>query len=310
MPTSTPISDLGLPVRLLTWCRATRKGFAGRHALPRSWRAFFAAGFGNSSAPRGERSATGFLRRSKNSRRNFASVFRLSVRRRAGRVAGGHGISHASLRNRRARERPGAFADCRHGGHFHAAANGRAYSPRASRPCPNLRLEFHGHNDLGMATANTIAALEVRRGCRQRHRQRPRRTRRQRAAGRSGHGARLALEATAAWISRQLSALERFGRARLRAGRLPAEKPVDRQRGVPPRNGHSLRRPAGGPRTYEPFPPEESATRRTEMVVGRHSGTRLLRQKLDTLKLVVPDELLADLLAEIRRVAAQQANAT
>ncbi len=31
------------------------------------------------------------------------------------------------------------------------------------RVVPDLRLEFHGHNDLGMATANTLAALEA--GC-------------------------------------------------------------------------------------------------------------------------------------------------
>ena len=53
---------------------------------------------------------------------------------------------------------------------------------------PKLSLEFHGHNDLGMATANTIAALSFRRGCRERHCQRPRRTCRQRVVGRSRHG--------------------------------------------------------------------------------------------------------------------------
>jgi isopropylmalate/homocitrate/citramalate synthase len=44
------------------------------------------------------------------------------------------------------------------------------------------------------------------------------------------------------------------------------------------------------------------------MVIGRHSGTRVLRHKLDALKLSVPDGRLADLLAEIRRMAAQQKN--
>jgi isopropylmalate/homocitrate/citramalate synthase len=40
--------------------------------------------------------------------------------------------------------------------------------------------------------------------------------------------------------------------------------------------------------------------------MGRHSGARVLKHKLDSLKLSVPGQLLAELLAEIRRAATQQ----
>jgi nitrogenase-stabilizing/protective protein len=52
----------------------------------------------------------------------------------------------------------------------------------------DIGIEMHAHNDLGLATANTLAARARRRHARQHHRQRPGRTRRQRRAGRSGDG--------------------------------------------------------------------------------------------------------------------------
>jgi len=40
------------------------------------------------------------------------------------------------------------------------------------------------------------------------------------------------------------------------------------------------------------------------MVVGRHSGTRLIREKLEQLKIDFPEVLLPALLAAVRRSAA------
>ena len=56
--------------------------------------------------------------------------------------------------------------------------------------------------------------------------------------------------------------------------------------------------------TYEPFAAEEVGHAPTEMVVGRHSGTRLLREKLEQMKFDFPPMLLPALLAAVRRFSA------
>jgi isopropylmalate/homocitrate/citramalate synthase len=56
--------------------------------------------------------------------------------------------------------------------------------------------------------------------------------------------------------------------------------------------------------TYEPFAAGEVGHAPTEMVVGRHSGTRQLREQLKHLNLDFPPALLPALLAAVRRFAA------
>jgi homocitrate synthase NifV len=169
---------------------------------------------------------------------------------------------------------------------------------------PHLSLEFHGHNDLGMATANTIAAL---------------------ASGadaasvtvnglgeRAGNApldevvmaARLTLGKHCGVDPRQLSTL---GDLVVHASGRPLapEKPV---------TGTAIFRHESGIHcggllkdraTYEPFAAEDVGHAPTEMVVGRHSGTRLLRDKLQHIKMDFPPSLLPELLAEVRQFAAR-----
>jgi homocitrate synthase NifV len=56
--------------------------------------------------------------------------------------------------------------------------------------------------------------------------------------------------------------------------------------------------------TYEPFAAEDVGHAPTEMVVGRHSGTRLLREKLEQMRMDFPTLLLPELLAAVRRFSA------
>jgi homocitrate synthase NifV len=58
--------------------------------------------------------------------------------------------------------------------------------------------------------------------------------------------------------------------------------------------------------TYEPFPPEQVGHAPSELVLGHHSGARLLSRKLERLNHRLPAELLPELLAEIRRFAAER----
>ncbi len=168
---------------------------------------------------------------------------------------------------------------------------------------PGLPLEFHGHNDLGMATANTIAALGsgadaasvTVNGLGER-------------AGNAAldevvMAAKLTLRVEPGVDARQLSSLSRL--VALASGRpLAPEKPV---------TGHAIFRHESGihcsgllqsPDTYEPFPAETVGHSPTEMLLGRHSSTRLLREKLERLNIELPPPLLPALLETVQHCAA------
>jgi homocitrate synthase NifV len=173
---------------------------------------------------------------------------------------------------------------------------------------PMLQLDFHGHNDLGMATANTMAAL---------------------LAGadtasvtvnglgeRAGNAAleevAMALRVTAGLDSGLNTALlaslcQLVARA---SGRpLSVDKPVV--------GGGAFRHESGihcsgllqDRRSYEPFGAEEVGVEPPTLVIGRHSGIRTLRHELDRLRLRLPDEFLNVLLEAVRRFAVQQQTA-
>ena len=173
------VADLGLPVRLTTWCRAksldllaaARCRVHGAHfSLPvsdihlRAWKKDRDWVFRTLAALAAEfRGAFPFLSVGAQdaSRADLAFLIEFA-----------HAVREAGLARLRIADTVGILnplQSCELFGALRAAE-------------PELSLEFHGHNDLGMATANTIAALCLRRGCRERHRQRTWRTRRQRVA--------------------------------------------------------------------------------------------------------------------------------
>jgi len=170
---------------------------------------------------------------------------------------------------------------------------------------PELSLEFHGHNDLGMATANTIAAL---------------------ASGadaasvtvnglgeRAGNAsldevvmaARLTLGRDCGVNARQLSTLSDL--VALASGRpLAPEKPIVGAAAFRHESGIHCGGLLSDRASYEAFAAEEVGHAPTEMVVGRHSGTRLLREKLEQLKVEFPPVLLPVLLAAVRQLSASR----
>jgi homocitrate synthase NifV len=167
----------------------------------------------------------------------------------------------------------------------------------------NLSLEFHGHNDLGMATANTIAALTsgadaasvTVNGLGERAGNAP--------LDEVVMAARLTLGMDCGVESRHLAAL---GDLVALASRRPLapEKPVTGAAVFRHESGIHCRGLLANRATYEPFAAEDVGHTPTEMVVGRHSGTRLLRQKLERMKLDFPSLLFPALLAEVRRFSA------
>ncbi len=180
----------------------------------------------------------------------------------------------------------------------------RTQSCQASaRSVPGLPLGFHGHNDLGMATANTLAAL---------------------AAGaesadvtvnglgeRAGNAPleevamalRVCLRRPPGVDTRALSGLSRLV-ARAAGRPLPAGKPVVGQGVFCHESGIHVRGILADRRTYEPFPPEEVGAAPSRIVLGKHSGTAAVRRVLAARGVAVSAGEALELLAAIRARAA------
>ena len=139
-----------------------------------------------------------------------------------------------------------------------------------------MRLEFHGHNDLGMATANSVTAAEAGADAL--------------SVTVNGLGERAgnaSLEEVAMAVNRlpghrcaiqvkKLQALCRFV-AKASNRPIPIAKPIT---GVAIFSHESGIHCAGllkDPATYEPFCPEDIGRNRSEFVIGTHSGSAAIR---------------------------------
>jgi len=296
------ISDLGLPVRLLTWCRATENDLAaaarcrvhGAHfSLPVS--AIHLAAWGK--------------------KRDwvFATLEKLAAQFRGVfgyLTVGAQDASRADidfLCDFAIAARENSLARLRLADTVGILTPLQTYRliRRVKQVVPDLPLEFHGHNDLGMATANTIAAFEAGGECA--------------SVTVNGLGERagnaplaevvmalkVALKCDCGFRYSDLAGLSDFV-AQISGRPLPAEKPVVGSAAFQHESGIHCGGLLKDQRTYEPFKPEETGHAPSQMVIGRHSGTRVLRHKLEALKLSVPEARLADLLAVIRKLSAQQ----
>jgi len=167
---------------------------------------------------------------------------------------------------------------------------------------PELSLEFHGHNDLGMATANTIAALASGADCAS--------VTVNGLGERAGNAsleevvmaARLTLHRDCGVDTHQLGGLSELV-ARASGQPLDLDKPVVGETVFRHETGIHCSGLLADRKTYEPFAAEEVGHTPTVMELGRHSGGGLLRHKLQTLNLNLPAELQVELLEEIRCIA-------
>jgi homocitrate synthase NifV len=167
---------------------------------------------------------------------------------------------------------------------------------------PELSLEFHGHNDLGMATANTIAALASGADCAS--------VTVNGLGERAGNAsleevvmaARLTLKRECGVDTRHLGGLSALV-ARASGRPTDPDKPVVGEAVFRHETGIHCSGLLADPETYEPFTAGEVGHPPTVMELGRHSGGGLLRHKLQKLNLDLPAELHVELLEEIRRAA-------
>ncbi|MFZ0612422.1 MAG: hypothetical protein WAM73_09310 [Desulfobacterales bacterium] len=141
------------------------------------------------------------------------------------------------------------------------------------------RLEFHGHNDLGMATANSVTAVEAGAGAL--------------SVTVNGLGERAgnaALEEVAVAVNRlpgahcavrlkKLPAVCRFV-ARAADRPIPIAKPITGQAVFSHESGVHCAGLIRDPATYQPFAPEDIGRNGLNFVFGTHSGTAVIRHLL------------------------------
>jgi homocitrate synthase NifV len=167
---------------------------------------------------------------------------------------------------------------------------------------PALVFEFHGHDDFGMATANSIAAVEG--GARAV------------SVTVNGLGERAGnapLEEVAAALElrrgvqtgidlSKLTSLCR--RVAVLAGRpLPETKPIVGARIFTHESGMHVAGLIDDPRSFQAFLPERVGAEGPVFVAGKHSGSRALRYLLAERGITTDDESVEELLQLVRRTA-------
>jgi homocitrate synthase NifV len=169
-------------------------------------------------------------------------------------------------------------------------------------------LEFHGHNDLGMATANTIAAIEA--GIQAV------------SVTVNGIGER-AGNAPLEQVAVAVATLEHRNCSVDLRKLLPISQLVSRttNRPIPvdqPITGEAVFRHESGihcagilkdPATYQPFSPEMLGREKAQLVAGRHSGTKVLKHLLAEAGVVFPKEKTGEFLMAVREEALRKQSA-
>jgi homocitrate synthase NifV len=170
------------------------------------------------------------------------------------------------------------------------------------------KLEFHGHNDLGMATANTIAAIQAGAECV--------------SVTVNGLGERAgnaALEQVVMGIRHSLqrvSGVKTSGLGRLctlvaKASRreLPAAQPITGKAAVQHESGIHCSALLRNRQSYELFAAEEVGRVAAEFVIGKHSGSDSVLHALASCGIVTNREVAAKMLIEIRSWAVRKKRA-
>jgi homocitrate synthase NifV len=171
-----------------------------------------------------------------------------------------------------------------------------------------MRLEFHGHNDLGMATANSVTAVEAGADAL--------------SVTVNGLGERAgnaSLEESAMAVNRlpghqctiqvkKLPALCRFV-AKASNRPIPIAKPITGAAIFSHESGIHCAGLLKDPETYEPFCPEDIGRHRSEFVIGTHSGSAAIRHLLKSQGISLPPADAVKLRNRIYEVARRKKTA-
>ena len=167
---------------------------------------------------------------------------------------------------------------------------------------PGLPLEFHGHNDLGMAVGNTIAAIEAGAQCAS--------VTVNGLGERAGNAAleevvmalRVSCKIDSGIDPRGFSELSRTV-AQASGHTLPWAKPVTGEAAFLHESGIHCAGLLRNRATYEPFPSDEIGRATPEFVLGRHSGSAALAEVCTAAGLALEEVKIGSLLERIRALA-------
>ena len=167
---------------------------------------------------------------------------------------------------------------------------------------PDLCLDFHAHNDLGMATANSIAAVYAGIDCVN--------------VTVNGLGERAGNASLQEFVMAcrhgchescgidtgsfyQLSQMTAAA-----AGRsIPVDKPVIGDAVFLHESGIHCKALLADPASYQPYLPEEVGQKSFEFVLGKHSGTRVLQHFLESQGMAADEDFTRNLLGDVRAEA-------
>lgn len=172
----------------------------------------------------------------------------------------------------------------------------------------SLHLEFHGHNDLGMATANTLAALQAGAECA---------SVTVNGLGERAGNAALEQVAMALVCSAQMpSPIHSEGLRELcnlvaQASRrtLAEDHPIVGGAVFQHESGIHCSAQVQDRRSYEPFPAVRVGTTESEFVVGKHSGAASILHLLARHNVAINQEIARRMLPLVRAQAARQKRA-
>jgi homocitrate synthase NifV len=171
-----------------------------------------------------------------------------------------------------------------------------------------LSLEFHGHNDLGMATANTVAAIDAGipavsvtvNGVGER------------AGNASLEQVAMAVETTEDRHS-SIKAHKLMGICRLvsRATNrpIPIDQPISGEAVFKHESGIHCAGILKNPLTYQPFHPETLGREKAELVAGSHSGSTVLKHLMSKAGVSLSTERTQQLLSLVRAEAVRRGDA-
>lgn len=192
-------------------------------------------------------------------------------------------------------------------GIWHPSAVSAAFTA-VREACPALSLEFHGHDDLGMATANTICALQAGADAA--------------SVTVNGLGERAgnaALEevvvalhvATGAGSSIKLRGLHQLCDLVARCSRrpIPPGKAITGSNAFAHESGIHCRALMTDPNTYQAFDPCRVGRPGPSFIIGKHSGSAAVRQRLAALGRPVTAGTCRILLPRIRQCATSKGTA-
>ena len=168
-----------------------------------------------------------------------------------------------------------------------------------------IDLEFHAHNDLGMATANAFTAIEA--GCRAVS---------VTVTGLGERAGNAALEELVMALKLSGKYYSRLDTTKLKqvcdtvsqaSGRqVPDQKPVIGKAVFQHESGIHCAALLKNPLAYQPFLPNEVGKEGYELVIGKHSGTAAIRHTLKGRGISVKRAEAAELLSVVRREAVQR----